>query len=255
MISGREAHKSLLPLSCPDIPGMEIAARFVPSAHVSGDLYNIFRLDEKTVGLYNLDVSGHGISAALFSVTISQRLTHLVHPHSLLKVRLDKPPFYRINPPEEVIRRLDQEDFLERHGHYLTMVYALFDITKGLLSFCRAGHNFPLLIRSVGTAEYIMGGGLPVGMHIRRKKRQSLQVRMVPGETFLLFSDGISEATPPDGEERYGLERIRRFFSDHHQEPLTRLFDRLIEEVRNFQGGRDFEDDVSLIGFRWRERR
>lgn len=233
---------------------MEIAARFVPSAHVSGDLYNIFRLDEKTIGLYNLDVSGHGISAALFSVTISQRLTHLVHPQSLIKVRVDEPPFYRINSPEEVISRLDQEDLLKKYGHYLTIVYALFDIAKGCLSFCRAGHNPPLFVRADGKAEYFMEGGLPVGMHIEQRERQSLEVRMVPGEIFLLFSDGINEATPPGREERYGLERIRRFFSDHHQEPLAGLFDRLIEEVKDFQHSREFADDVSLIGFRWWER-
>ena len=113
--SGREAQESLLPVNFPDIPGMEIAARFLPSAFVSGDIYSIFRLDENNVGLYNIDVSGHGVPAALFSVSLSQRLTYDLHSAGLLKVPSKKPPYYRIYPPDKVISVLDEDDMLGRY--------------------------------------------------------------------------------------------------------------------------------------------
>jgi len=74
--SGRTVQQSLLPREIPDLPTIEFAARFYPSLYVSGDIYNVFRLDEKHFGFYNIDVSGHGVPAALFSVGISQRLNN-----------------------------------------------------------------------------------------------------------------------------------------------------------------------------------
>jgi len=251
LICCREAQKSLLPSVFPRIPNLEVAARFIPSALVSGDIYNLFRLDERRVGLYNIDISGHGISAALFSVRLNQRLSHLVSPDGLLKIPVEKPPYYQINPPDVVISLLDKEDLLGKYGHFLTLVYAVFDTHNGILKFCRAGHNFPLVIHENGKAEYMTGGGTPVGLHLGRERRKAHGIHLGKGDRFILFSDGLSEAVAPNSERRFGLDRVKSVLQQHKSDSLQNSFEYLIEEVRTFQGSPEFLDDVSIVGFEW----
>jgi len=153
--SGRTVQQNLLPRELPDLPTIEFAARFYPSLYVSGDIYNVFRLDEKHFGFYNIDVSGHGVPAALFSVGISQRLNKDIYPHALLKIPLGNAPHYQINSPERVARLLDDDDMLGKYGKYFTMVYAIINIESFKVDFYRAGHNLPLLIHPDGSSEYI----------------------------------------------------------------------------------------------------
>ena len=125
-----EVQKRLLPTVFPSIQGIEFAARFIPSKFVSGDIYNVFRLDEEHIGFYQIDVSGHGVTAAFFSVSLYRRLTQDIQSKGLLKIPLSEPPYYKINPPENVISMLDKEcaDMLITQGHYFTMIYAILNI-------------------------------------------------------------------------------------------------------------------------------
>ncbi len=250
--SGREAQASLIPLRFPDIPNMEIAARFIPSAYVSGDLYDIFRLDEMHVGLFSVDVSGHGIAAALFSVELRQRLSNRPQPGGVLKVPTDAAPFYRINPPERVMDILDQDDTLAACNRYFTMVYAIVDLPTGQVAFSRAGHNPPLLIRSDGAARYQRAGEAPIGLGIAvpARKRHVVDLRM--GDSFILFSDGINETFSRSGKKGYGLSRVREILRRHRHKKLGESFDALMADVKKHRGGADFNDDISIIGFRWR---
>lgn len=249
--SGREAQESLLPVNFPDIPGMEIAARFLPSAFVSGDIYNIFRLDENNVGLYNIDVSGHGVPAALFSVGLNQRLTHDLHSMGLLKIPSKKPPYYWISPPDKVISVLDEDDMLGRYGRYFTMVYAIVHLDTNCVSFCRAGHNLPLMIHADGSAEYLDGGGPPIGLGLSKEKRIREKVQLSAGDEFILFSDGINESYSQKGDAEYGLLRVKAILSEHNAEPLGQSFDILIKDAKKHHGGKEFSDDISIIGFKW----
>ncbi len=251
--SGREAQESMLPVHFPDIPQLEIAARFIPSAYVSGDLYDIFRLDESNLGLYSVDVSGHGVAAALFSVGLSQRFTIQLQPGALLKVPIDHPPYYRINPPDVVLDTLDQDDMLGKYGRFFTMVYAVVNLDSGMVSFCRAGHNLPLVIHSDGTAAYIDGGGPPLGLGIATDARDRQEVELRPGDAFILFSDGINETFSRSGKNGYGLNRVKCILSENHEKSLEDSFDALLADAKAYQGRAEFADDISIIGFRWRQ--
>jgi sigma-B regulation protein RsbU (phosphoserine phosphatase) len=252
LISGREAQERLLPVHFPQVPQLEIAARFIPSDYVSGDLYDVFRLDESTLGLYSIDVSGHGVAAALFSVGLSQRLTSQLQPGALLKVPIDQPPFYRITPPAAVLESLDEDDMLGKYGRYFTMVYAHVHLGSGRVSFCRAGHNLPLVIRASGTAEYIDGGGAPLGLGIMTETRVGQDVELDPGDAFILFSDGINETFSRSGKNGYGLTRVKEILAGRYDRPLQESFDDLISDAKKYQGRPGFADDISIIGFRWR---
>ena len=249
--AGRDVQKSLLPQLAPHYPNIEFAFAFVPSAYVSGDIFNIFRLDENHIGFYSIDVSGHGVPAALFSVTLSQKMTHNVSPLGLLKVPMGDSPCYRINPPERVVAMLDEEDMLGKYDRYFTMVYAVINIRTGLVSFCRAGHNWPLVVHEDGASEYIEGGGPPVGFGISRFKRRRQKVHLKSKDRFILFSDGINEAYSSEKKTNYGLERSEKKLRKHGNTSVSETFTRLLEDVNLFLGGEELSDDVSIIGFEW----
>ncbi len=251
LVSGQEAQKSLLPSCFSDMSNMEFAASFIPSAFGSGDIYNIFRLDETNIGLYNIDVSGHGVSAALFSVCLNQRLIQGPQSFGLVKVPLTAPPFYHINSPVSVVTSLDEEDMLGKYGRYFTMVYAIVNVDTGGISFYRAGHNYPLLIHDRKNSCYIEGGGPPIGLGIALRKSRQQDIKLEAGDQLIFFSDGINDAFSPKSEKRYGLERARQILTEHYPESLERSFDRLIFDVQEFMGQGGFSDDISIIGFKW----
>ncbi|MGD9346826.1 MAG: SpoIIE family protein phosphatase, partial [Candidatus Aminicenantes bacterium] len=251
LVSGQEAQKRLLPSTFPDFSNMEFAARFIPSAYGSGDIYNIFRLDETNIGLYNIDVSGHGVSAAFFSVCLNQRLSQDPQSFGLVKVPLDKPPFYRINPPAQVVASLDEEDMLGKYGRYFTMVYAIMNIGTGNVSFYRAGHNYPLLIHDKKRSHYIQGGGPPIGLGVSHHKNREQNIELEDGDQLIFFSDGINDAYSLKMGKRYGLERARQILTEHYPDSLDRSFDHLISDIKKFMGQEGFCDDISIIGFKW----
>jgi len=251
LVSGQEAQKSLLPSGFPEISNMEFAASFIPSAYGSGDIYNIFRLDETNIGLYNIDVSGHGVSAAFFSVCLNQRLSQGPHSFGLVKTPMSSPPFYDINSPIKVVTSLDEEDMLGKYGRYFTMVYAIVNVETGGVFFYRAGHNYPLLIKDKQNSNYIEGGGPPIGLGIALRKKREQDIKLEAGDQLIFFSDGINDAFSPKSGKRYGLERARELLTGNYSEPLERSFDRLISDVQEFMEQGGFSDDISIIGFKW----
>jgi len=247
-----QTQASLLPTGFPQMKNIEFAARFIPSSFVSGDIYNVFRLDENHIGLYQIDVSGHGVVAAFFSVSLYRQLTQDLYPKGLLKVPLSEPPHYEINHPKKVIALLDKEysSMLAAQGHYFTMVYGILNIKTGELSLCRAGHTFPLFISSTkGEAYYIKEGGPPIGFGLPRFD-ESKTIKLAPGDRVVLFSDGVNESVSPQGT-LYGIERIKEFLLKHHSLSLSEAFDLLLKDVKSFQGKEEFSDDVSILGLTW----
>lgn len=250
-MSGRKAHKNLYPVGFPDIDEMEIAATFIPSAFGSGDIYNIFKLDERNIGLYNIDVSGHGFAASLFSVSLKQRLDHNPRSWGLVNANQTKKPDYFVNSPQEVARLLDKEDMLGKYGRFFTMVYAVVNIDIGLVSFYRAGHNLPLVVHDRNQSEFIQGGGAPIGLGIGFDRKEGQEIRLSAGDQFILFSDGINDAYSTKVKSRYGLDRLRRVLTVHYDLPLEESFSYLIADVKSFVGEDRFSDDISIIGFKW----
>jgi sigma-B regulation protein RsbU (phosphoserine phosphatase) len=251
LISGQEAQKSLLPSAYPEMSNMEFAANFIPSAYGSGDIYNIFRLDETNIGLYNIDVSGHGVSAALFSVCLNQRLSQGPQSFGLVKGPLTDPPYYTINSPIKVVTQLDEEDMLGKYGRYFTMVYAIVNVATGAVSFYRAGHNLPLLIQSEKKSQYIPGGGPPIGLGLSLSPSDEQNIKLEEGDHLVFFSDGINDAFSPHSSERYGLQRAKQILTEHYSDSLARSFDCLIQDVKEFMGQDGFSDDISIIGLKW----
>lgn len=254
LIGAKKLQESYLPGSLPEVPSIEFASRFIPSTYVSGDMFNIFRLDEKHIGIYHLDVMGHGVLSALFSFSINQRLSHDLYPFGLLKIPEDTPPFYKINQPIDVVRILNEENLLDDLGSYFTLLYAILNTETGVLSICRAGHNLPLVIRADGSSEYLEGGGPPIGLGIPFEGNENQEIQLFPGDSFIVFSDGINECNPLDQPNvEFGLERAKNLLAANRALSMDEAFEKLIEDLIAFRGAETFNDDVSIIGYKQME--
>lgn len=244
--AAREAQMSLLPKDISGIPNVEFRARFYPSQYVSGDIYNVFRLDESHFGVYHIDVSGHGVPAALFSVSLSQMLDTNVSRKNILKIPIQDPPYYKINSPDKVIATLDEDRSFEKHGLYFTMIYMIVDTKKKKIMFTRAGHNYPIIIRANKNIEILKSGSIPIGWDLPRHD-EVVEFNIKSGDRVFLYSDGIHEATNPK-RKMFTLKRLCDSLKDSSKLPLDKSLDKLISELRKFIGQDNFEDDVSILG-------
>lgn len=244
--AAREAQMSLLPKDLTDIPNVEFRARFYPSQYVSGDIYNVFRLDESHFGVYHIDVSGHGVPAALFSVSLSQMLNTNVTKQNILKVSIPDPPYYKINSPDKVIATLDEDRSFERHGLYFTMIYMIVDTKNKKIQFTRAGHNYPIIIRADKSIEIFKAGSIPIGWDLPRND-EVVEVDLYSGDRVFLYSDGIHEATNQK-RKMFTLKRLCDSLKNSSKLSLDNSLDNLISELRRFIGQDNFEDDVSILG-------
>jgi sigma-B regulation protein RsbU (phosphoserine phosphatase) len=121
--------QSLLPVSAPKAASFDFAWQFLPCKRVGGDLYNLFWLDETHLGIYVMDVSGHGVPAAMVTTSVAQALDPF--RGRLLKRSIDSPPFYELVPPGEVLAELNRDYPIERFDKLLTICYLILDIQSG----------------------------------------------------------------------------------------------------------------------------
>ncbi len=219
---------------------------FTPSQFVSGDIFNILRVDDHHVAYYLLDVSGHGIPAALLSTTLSGVLKPSPDFSGPLRCPLPDPPYYRINPPCEVARQLN-ERFLNdgEQIQYFTMVYGILDIRTGEGSLTQAGHPSPIHQKGDGSVRRIGDGGFPIGM-VPGVDYEEHPITLLPGERLFLYSDGITECANPEGR-MFGAERLMAIIRRGHGESLRTVIRQIEAELSEFRGGGGYLDDVSLL--------
>lgn len=244
--AAREAQMSLLPKDLLGMPNVDFSARFYPSQYVSGDIYNVFRLDESNFGVYHIDVSGHGVASALFSVSLSQMLNTTVTKQNILKIAIPDPPYYKINSPDKVIATLDEDRSFERHGLYFTMIYMIVNVKTRKIKFTRAGHNYPIVIRADKNIEIYKAGSIPIGWDLPRND-EVVDLDINSGDRIFLYSDGIHEATNPE-RKMFTLKRLCDSLKNSSSLSLDESLDNLISQLRQFIGQDNFEDDVSILG-------
>jgi sigma-B regulation protein RsbU (phosphoserine phosphatase) len=143
-------------------------------------------------------------------------------------------------------------DFLCEHaevGRYATMFFGIVD-REGHLDYLNAGHPSPLLLRRGNVSETFTQGSYPVGL-IPGANYEAVRVPLEPGDTIVLFSDGVSEAADPE-EQLYGVPRLSEVLTGQHEAPLDQLQKRVAESVERFVRGADQADDITLLFIRYR---
>jgi phosphoserine phosphatase RsbU/P len=230
----REIQQALLPCGIRDFPYLAITGTNSPCLAVGGDYFDIFPISDDRTAFLIADVSGKGLGAALLTTMLQGAL-------SGMKMGVD---------PAGVFNHINR--FLCEHaevGRYATMFFGILDC-EGNFEFINAGHPSPLLIRSGEVAEPFCEGGFPVGL-ITDASYVACRSTLNPGDTLVLFSDGVTEAMDPN-EQMFGTDRLREVLLGQHQSPLDVLQKTILQTVREFSRGANQADDITLVLARYR---
>ena len=238
--------KDLLPASSAKYLNVSIDWLFCPSAVVSGDIFNFFRLDETHVGFYSLDVAGHGVSAAMMSFSLFRLLTTEIQRGSPLKHPLESEPYYQIVPPAKVMSALNSQFQTNAETWlYFTMIYGIVDTVGHSIELCQAGHPNPVYLPTGECARFVGDGGLPVGI-TENAEYDNIVINYRPGDRLILYSDGITECTGTNGE-MFGSEQLLEFLDLNKSLPIHEVSKALNERMQIWQGGELYEDDISML--------
>ena len=238
--------QSLLPTSLPEIPRVKFAWNFKPCDELAGDFLNVFQLDEKHVGVYVADVSGHGVAASLLSVTISRVLTPQPSMSSLLVQPDDGPNGQRIVPPAEVATELNKRFPMEESGDkYFTITYGVLNTETCEFRYISAGHPPIIRFSRHGQVESLKVAGTPIGWFLEADWEEQV-LRLETGDRLCIYSDGLTEAANAEAEQ-FGEQRLMRTLSGGSSEDLDDLLAALMQEVEEWCGTEGSDDDVSVL--------
>jgi sigma-B regulation protein RsbU (phosphoserine phosphatase) len=246
-----KVQRSLLPAADVAIPALDVAWTYIPCQSLAGDFLNIFPLDGERVGLFVVDVSGHGVPSSLMAVTVGRFLTPKVSDSSLL-VRQGAGGEVVVASPAEVatqLNRLFQAD--EFSGLYFTMLYGVLHLPSGRLDYVSGGH--PALVRipaTGGPPEFHGADGFPIAFVPEVEyAQQSLQLE--PGDRIYLYSDGVPEAMDKD-REPYGEEKMAACIDAGRGGPLATSVTTLLAAVEKWCQPNGPLDDITILGVEWR---
>ncbi len=238
---------SLLPTRPPTFRNLTIAWRFQPCDLVGGDIFNVCQLDECHLGIYMVDVSGHGVPGAMVTVSVSQ----ILQPESgYLKKHQDDFPYYRIVSPVEVCQALDREYPIERFDKHFTIIYAVIHAHSGHLKYCSAAHPPPVLLRADGRIELLDRIGTFIGLGGIVPFEED-EKQLVDGDRLVFYTDGVVECEDEKGAF-FGQGQFLTLLQKLQAEPLERFLDKILEALVGFAGPAGFRDDVSLVGIEFR---
>jgi sigma-B regulation protein RsbU (phosphoserine phosphatase) len=239
---------AFLPVDEVEIAGAAIAWRYVPCDELAGDTLGIVRLDESHLGVFVVDVSGHGVPSALLSVSLS-RLLSPEPATSVLWTAVDGGG-RRVSTPLEVVEELTRRfPYDIQTGQYFTMVYGVIELETHELKYVSAGHE-PLMV--VGrNREPSLGEstGPPVALvpaNLMKPTYEEGSIGLEKGSRLYLYSDGIPESSDAE-DEQFGAARLKETLVGLLEHDIDEGLSMLLEKVREWQGGPHFDDDVSLL--------
>ncbi|MDX9912371.1 MAG: PP2C family protein-serine/threonine phosphatase [Phycisphaerales bacterium] len=236
--------QEFLPKTLDATPGLDVGVLFRPANYVSGDIYDVVRLDERRVGFLIADAVGHGVPAALLTMVISRSLPK---GGGVAGAVLE---------PEEAMSRLNLE-LCRRQAQsfrFATAIYGIIDVVTGEAHLCGAGHPHPLVISSRGVTPVLAEGPLLGVFEDATYERMTITLR--EGETLVLYSDGFEVAFPPEGAEGDALRLPTRAYIDEFtrvarsagelRESMARLEARIDQQA----GSLHQADDVTALAIR-----
>ncbi|MGD0841626.1 MAG: PP2C family protein-serine/threonine phosphatase [Candidatus Acidiferrales bacterium] len=225
----REIQESLLPKEIPQLAGFEVASAWQPARAVGGDYFDVLKLGEDRLAICIADVSGKGVPAALLMANVQASLRASVRD-------LDSPA--RVCT---IINGMLCESIAA--DKFVTFFCGVLNAGTRTFRYCNAGHPYPILI-SGGVVRTLDQGGAVLGV-FPAWTYQEWSVDLSSGDRLLLFTDGITEAEGPHGEE-FGMERVATFAEDYAADSAASMNRQLLAEVTEFCAAQ-FHDDATLL--------
>jgi sigma-B regulation protein RsbU (phosphoserine phosphatase) len=238
--------KRLLPADATIAGTVQFASLFCPSAHVSGDIFNVVPLGDEHCAFYVVDVAGHGVPASLTAVSLSSILTRdFLMGIEGTDARKDE-PVTGLPSVDSVVASLN-ERFQTDHelSSYFTMIYGIYDSAHGLVRICQAGHPLPIHVPVRGAARVVGSGGFPVGL-LSSASYQAEEIAVEPGDRLYLYSDGITECMN-QRDEPFGDARLLDYLESERMRPVGEILRGLERLVADWKGERLLHDDLSML--------
>lgn len=224
--------QSILPKAFPETPDYQVFANMEAARNVGGDFYDVVRLEDGQVGLAIADVSDKGVPAALF----------MMSSRTLLKGAA-----IGSADPGDALREVNDLLYDENESlMFVTVLYSMYDPATGVLRYSSGGHDAPLLVRSDGTATLLpLTGGVALGI-APDQEFASREVQLDPGDTVVLYTDGITEAMNADGEQ-FGVRRMSEVYAANPPRDAEGAAKAMFEAVRDFVGDTPQSDDITCL--------
>jgi len=243
--------RSFLPEALSPFPGLNYQWLSVPSMYVSGDHLHVFELLPDVYGFYLLDVSGHGIPAAVKSMQLVQMFSDHSSSSIVFEGRFDADGQRIVSRPRDVVGRLNQLfQQTESDLSYFTMIYGVYNTATRNVALCQAGHPSPLLLSGDKPVKILGDGGYPVGL-FDFDEYKDIELTLGNEDALILYSDGVTEVLSAE-EEAFGEDRLIGFVNQ--QAKLGRWADlpeRIQMQVQGWGGfeveQKGFQDDVSIL--------
>ena len=227
----RQVQLELLPARDPQLDGFDISAYNFPTEEVSGDYYDWVRIYDDQIGIVIADVSGKGVPAALLMAFLRASLRAATHIGYAPHISMSK------------VNYLLWES-IERN-QFVTGFYGVLDATNRTLAYSNAGHVPALLMNPDGSAHYEERGGVPLGMFRDTRYYEYFQT-IEPGQVFVLYTDGVTEAMN-SSEEEYGRERLLEAVRKCRELTAHEMVDFIHREVTAWTEGHGAHDDVTFF--------
>jgi sigma-B regulation protein RsbU (phosphoserine phosphatase) len=243
LVMAARVQQALLPALPPEVPGARFAWTFKPCGQLASDFLNVFRLDERHLGLCVLDVSGHGVAGALLAVASSHLLARLA---SALPGRGLPGPRdgTALLPPAQVAGQLSKHFAGGALGQPFMLLYGILDLDTGEFRFVSAGHPGPVHVRRGAAPVRLETSGLPVGVGTASYDEQAVNLR--PGDRLVFYTDGATEARNKDGEH-FGIRRLLAALEQSRRSPLDKSLDALVESVEAWRGDAPRHHDLLIL--------
>ncbi|MBL7995055.1 SpoIIE family protein phosphatase [bacterium] len=226
-----QIQSELLPTTFPKIKGYQLSGKSIAAQSVGGDYFDFIQMNENKLAVCLGDVSGKGLPAAMLMANLQATL----RGQTLLA-----------NSPKQCIERsnklLHQSTGDEK---YATLFYGILDTATHQFSYTNAGHNPPLIISKDGSIRLLRKGGIVVAM-METFPYDEETVSFLPGDTLIIYSDGISEAMN-DKEEEFGEERLEALLKKTLHRPPDEMITSIINEVNKHAGNMPQMDDMTLV--------
>jgi sigma-B regulation protein RsbU (phosphoserine phosphatase) len=226
-----EIQQRFLPATAPHVEGYELQGISFPCYEIGGDYYDFIQREDGKLVVALGDVSGKGTAAALLMSSLHAAVHAQADTHDSIVTTIEAVNKYLTEsiPP----------------NRFVTLFYAELDPEVGRLTFLNAGHNPPLIVHAGGTMEQLAAGGLPLGIMPNADFREG-RTKLHPGDVLVIYSDGVSEATNPAGEE-FGPTRLYEVVARNLDASAGGIRDRIESALTKFCQGTPAADDITLV--------